>query len=226
MRVGFDGHPRRPPSPGPGGGRRPQPRSRWTRPVGGWRTAGLADQVEIRMQDYRDLRRRAVRRHLVHRHVRARRHLADAAATSRPSAACWCRRVGCSTTPSPLRGDRCSDRRSFVGRYVFPDGELLDVAEVVRAMQEHGFEVRDVESLREHYSRTLHTGWPTWSGSWDEAVSLVGLASGQHLEALHGGVGQRLRRRGPGHPPGARRGSRTGRDERHAPTRRRRGSGT
>jgi cyclopropane-fatty-acyl-phospholipid synthase len=65
--------------------------------------------------------------------------------------------------------------KSFVGRYVFPDGELLDVAEVIRAMQEHGFEVRDVESLREHYSRTLHHWVANLEGSWDEAVSLVGL---------------------------------------------------
>ena len=44
-------------------------------------------------------------------------------------------------------------RRSFFGRYVFPDGELLDVGEVVLAMERAGFECRDVESLREHYER-------------------------------------------------------------------------
>ena len=46
-------------------------------------------------------------------------------------------------------------RRSFVGRYVFPDGELIDVGDTVLAMERAGFEVRDVESLREHYARTL-----------------------------------------------------------------------
>ena len=66
-------------------------------------------------------------------------------------------------------------RRSFVGRYVFPDGELLDVAEVVGAMQRAGFEVRDVESLREHYSRTLHHWVANLEEHWDEAVALVGL---------------------------------------------------
>ncbi len=66
-------------------------------------------------------------------------------------------------------------RRSFVGRYVFPDGELLDVAEVVRAMQRTGFEVRDVESLREHYARTLHHWVSNLEDHWDEAVALVGL---------------------------------------------------
>ena len=61
-----------------------------------------------------------------------------------------------------------------MGRYVFPDGELLDVAEVVRAMQRAGFEVRDVESLREHYSQTLHHWVANLEAHWDEAVALVG----------------------------------------------------
>ena len=49
------------------------------------------------------------------------------------------------------------------------------MAEVVRAMQRTGFEVRDVESLREHYSRTLHHWVANLEAHWDEAVSLVGL---------------------------------------------------
>ena len=57
---------------------------------------------------------------------------------------------------------------------MFPDGELVDVADVVRAMQHAGFEVRDVESLREHYSRTLHHWVENLEDHWDEAVSQVG----------------------------------------------------
>ena len=45
--------------------------------------------------------------------------------------------------------------RSFVGRYIFPDGELIDVGDVVVTMQRAGLEVRDMESLREHYVKTL-----------------------------------------------------------------------
>ena len=37
-----------------------------------------------------------------------------------------------------------------------------------------GFEVRDVESLREHYSETLHAWLTNLESSWDEAVALVG----------------------------------------------------
>ncbi len=64
--------------------------------------------------------------------------------------------------------------RSFIGRYVFPDGELLDVGETVLAMEEAGFEVRDLESLREHYNRTLHAWVANLDAHWDEACASVG----------------------------------------------------
>jgi cyclopropane-fatty-acyl-phospholipid synthase len=65
-------------------------------------------------------------------------------------------------------------RNTFIGRYVFPDGELNEVGSVVSAMQQAGFEVRDVESLREHYARTLRAWVANLEASWDEARSLAG----------------------------------------------------
>ena len=38
---------------------------------------------------------------------------------------------------------------------MFPDGELVSLNATVRAAEACGFEVRDVESLREHYALTL-----------------------------------------------------------------------
>ena len=43
-------------------------------------------------------------------------------------------------------------------------------------MQEHGFEVRDVESLREHYARTLRSWVANLESHWDDAVEEVGSA--------------------------------------------------
>ena len=62
-------------------------------------------------------------------------------------------------------------RRSFVGRYVFPDGELIDVGATVLAMERAGFEVRDVESLREHYAKTLRAWVANLESHWDDAVA-------------------------------------------------------
>lgn len=57
---------------------------------------------------------------------------------------------GITTAPTnPLRkGD------SFLDRYVFPDYHLASIGETIRAAERAGFDVRDVESLREHYART------------------------------------------------------------------------
>ena len=44
---------------------------------------------------------------------------------------------------------------SFIDKYVFPDGGLVPVSTTARIAEGCGFEVRDVESLREHYARTL-----------------------------------------------------------------------
>jgi cyclopropane-fatty-acyl-phospholipid synthase len=44
---------------------------------------------------------------------------------------------------------------AFARRYVFPDGEVRPLVSSLRAAEAVGFEVRDVESLREHYAMTL-----------------------------------------------------------------------
>jgi cyclopropane-fatty-acyl-phospholipid synthase len=43
----------------------------------------------------------------------------------------------------------------FQQRYIFPDGELIPVSEVNLMAENAGFEVRDLENLREHYALTL-----------------------------------------------------------------------
>ncbi|HEU5457742.1 MAG TPA: cyclopropane-fatty-acyl-phospholipid synthase family protein [Terracidiphilus sp.] len=44
---------------------------------------------------------------------------------------------------------------SFIDKYVFPDGRLVTLNEVLHAAEDQGLEVRDVENLREHYAMTL-----------------------------------------------------------------------
>jgi cyclopropane-fatty-acyl-phospholipid synthase len=62
---------------------------------------------------------------------------------------------------------------SFIDRYIFPDGELLTVSEMVSAAEDAGFEVRDVEDLREHYEETLHRWVSALSENEAEAVKLT-----------------------------------------------------
>jgi cyclopropane-fatty-acyl-phospholipid synthase len=46
---------------------------------------------------------------------------------------------------------------------------------MVTALQASGLEVRDVESLREHYALTLRNWVERLEARWDDAVALVGL---------------------------------------------------
>jgi cyclopropane-fatty-acyl-phospholipid synthase len=44
---------------------------------------------------------------------------------------------------------------SFSDRFVFPDGELVPIGMAIQTAEQEGFELRDIESLREHYLLTL-----------------------------------------------------------------------
>lgn len=62
---------------------------------------------------------------------------------------------------------------SFVDRYIFPDGELVPVSTTVRVAEECGFEVRDVENLREHYALTLRHWAERLEAHHDEVCRLT-----------------------------------------------------
>jgi cyclopropane-fatty-acyl-phospholipid synthase len=62
----------------------------------------------------------------------------------------------------------------FIERYVFPDGELHEVGTMVSLFQSHGFEVRHLESLREHYALTLRRWVDNLVKRFDEATDEVG----------------------------------------------------
>ena len=62
----------------------------------------------------------------------------------------------------------------FIDRYVFPDGELVPIGTMISSAEAAGFELRDAESLREHYARTLRCWVERLHGSWESAIALVG----------------------------------------------------
>jgi cyclopropane-fatty-acyl-phospholipid synthase len=64
--------------------------------------------------------------------------------------------------------------RSFIDAYVFPDGELVPLGTTVSLIEEAGFEVRDVQALREHYARTLRAWVANLESGWSNAVRLTG----------------------------------------------------
>jgi cyclopropane-fatty-acyl-phospholipid synthase len=135
--------------------------------------AGLTDRVEIRIQDYRQIDDGpfdAISSIGMAEHVGSERmgvYFDQLYALLRP-----CGRL-LNHAISSVGGSRLR-RRGFVARYVFPDGELLDVGDTVLEMERAGFEVRDVENLREHYATTLRNWVDNLQAQWDRAVDLVG----------------------------------------------------
>jgi cyclopropane-fatty-acyl-phospholipid synthase len=68
-------------------------------------------------------------------------------------------------------------REGFINRYVFPDGELEGPGWLVSQMNDHGFEIRHEENLREHYSKTLAAWCANLDAHWEEAVQEVGMGT-------------------------------------------------
>ena len=62
-------------------------------------------------------------------------------------------------------------KTSFIDGYVFPDGELEPMSTMIEALEQAGFEVRDVESLREHYALTLRSWVANLEENWDAVVA-------------------------------------------------------
>jgi cyclopropane-fatty-acyl-phospholipid synthase len=78
------------------------------------------------------------------------------------------------SAPLRLVEKALSPRTSFIQRYVFPDGELVSPAEVLRLAEAAGCETRDVESLREHYALTLRRWVRRLEGRHEEAAQVAG----------------------------------------------------
>ena len=134
---------------------------------------GLGDRVEIRVADYRELGGSPFDKIAsvgMYEHVgrsELDRYVGTAAGLLRPG--------GLFLNHGIARvASRAPTAPTFISRYVFPDGELHPIADLMTAMQSAGFEVRDVESLREHYPITLRRWVSNLLSHRAEAEQLVG----------------------------------------------------
>jgi cyclopropane-fatty-acyl-phospholipid synthase len=135
--------------------------------------SGLTDQVEIRIQDYRDLDDGpfdAIASVGMAEHVGVGPYAEYAAILFRqlrPGGRLLNHQIAAIHTEPKGSG------RSFIDAYVFPDGELAPVGTTVSLLEEAGFEVRDVQALREHYARTLRAWVANLTADWSMAVRLT-----------------------------------------------------
>jgi len=133
--------------------------------------AGLAQRVEIRLQDYREVSGTFDRITSVgmFEHVgltnlpmyfsRMREMLAaDGLAMNHGI-----------TTTDPGNGESPFGGGEFIEKYVFPHGELPHISLVLKTMQENGLEAFDVENLRRHYARTCSL----WAENFERAADAI-----------------------------------------------------
>jgi cyclopropane-fatty-acyl-phospholipid synthase len=137
------------------------------------RERGLRDRVEIRVADYRELDDEPFHKIAsvgMYEHV------------GRAELPRYCQTIDGLLRPGGLflnhgiarlySEEPTSD--TFITRYVFPDGELHPLGDLITAMQATGLEVRDTESLRDHYPLTLRRWVANLLERRSEAVALVG----------------------------------------------------
>ncbi|MEU3776472.1 cyclopropane-fatty-acyl-phospholipid synthase family protein [Streptomyces sp. NPDC032472] len=136
---------------------------------------GLADRVEIRVQDYRDVKDGpydAISSIGMAEHVGADRYREYARllyGLLRPGG----RLLNHQIARRPEPDEEAYRIDEFIDAYVFPDGELSPLGTTVGELERAGFEVRDVEALREHYALTLRAWVERLEEHWEDAVRLT-----------------------------------------------------
>ncbi len=136
--------------------------------------AGLSNRCRVEVRDYREMDEPKGFDALVSvgmfEHVGALllpAYFAQGWRLLKPGGAFLNHGIASRATDKPVRGP------SFSDRYVFPDGELVPINVTLHAAEESGFEVRDVESLREHYALTLRHWIRRLEARHEEALKFV-----------------------------------------------------
>jgi len=142
------------------------------------RQAGLEDHCEARILDYRDIDESRLFDKLVSvgmfEHVgkaQLATYFQKALRLLKPGGVFLNHGITESATRPLKQGP------SFIDKYVFPDGELLPITASLQIAEENGFEIRDVESLREHYALTLRRWVKRLQDHREQAVAMTSEAT-------------------------------------------------
>ncbi len=137
---------------------------------------GLADRVSVRLQDYREVPvpaqgpYDAVASIEMSEHVGQEQYPAYAATLHRLV------RPGGRVLLQAMSHPSAPGGGAFIERYVAPDMHMRPGWETAAMLARPGLELRDVESIREHYAWTVRAWADTLEERWDEVVGLIGQA--------------------------------------------------
>ncbi|MEI8235236.1 MAG: class I SAM-dependent methyltransferase [Verrucomicrobiota bacterium] len=135
---------------------------------------GLQDRAEVRLQDYRTAEGEEAYDAVVSvgmvEHVGRKNlplYFSAAHRLLKPGGVFLNHGIGTGAVPTLQCG------ASFVDAYVFPDGDLFPISAMNAPAEEAGFEIRDVENLREHYALTLRHWVQRLETRHEEALAFV-----------------------------------------------------
>jgi len=142
------------------------------------RADGLDGRAEVRVVDYREVRDETFDKLVsvgMFEHVGRERlpeYFRQAWALLRPGGLFL--NHGIAARPTAVIRHTRALGPSFMQAHIFPDGELEPIADTLVAAEAVGFEVRDVENLREHYARTLRLWLRNLEAQSRRAVEVAG----------------------------------------------------
>jgi cyclopropane-fatty-acyl-phospholipid synthase len=136
--------------------------------------AGFSQSVEILLRDYRELKEKesfdAIVSVGMSEHVgedQLANYFKAVGVLLKPGGVFLNHAIGEGVRKRPRAGP------SFIDEYVFPDTDIPPIPAVLRAAESGGFEVRDVENLREHYTLTLRHWLRRLEARHDAALAFV-----------------------------------------------------
>ncbi len=136
---------------------------------------GLAGRIEVRLQDYRELSDTsetfdAVSSIEMGEHVGEGQYPTYANilfGALKPTGRLLLQQMSRREGTAPGGG-------KFIEAYIAPDMHMRPLAQTLAHLDHAGFEIRDVEAMREHYVTTVRHWIDTLEGHWSQFVGLVG----------------------------------------------------
>lgn len=134
---------------------------------------GLTDRVEVRVQDYREVAEEpfdAVSSIEMGEHVGEHNYPVYAGSLFQhllPTGRLLLQQMS-------RRSDAAPGGGPFIESYIAPDMHMRPLSETLGFLERAGFEIRNVQALREHYVRTVDAWLQTFESHYAEAVAMVG----------------------------------------------------
>jgi len=133
--------------------------------------SGLAERLDFRLQDYRDVRETFDRIVSVgmFEHVgvvRYDEYFQTVRRLLKDDGVMLLHSIGRNSVPGATN--------AWIRKYIFPGGYIPSLSEVLPAIERAGLYITDIEILRLHYAETLRAWRERFMANWDEAAKIEG----------------------------------------------------